>query len=161
MMPVKVLCSCGQKYAFDVDPVNGRMPVAVACPACGADGTAAANEIIARSLPAQPPAAPPMAIRQAAPAPASPPASAPAATPAEQLRSALKGGSASWRSGGREDRWKWWYYVLAGVCLGGYDIVEFVNTGQFKWLWELFLPVFCIFIGVWLFQRKRARAPGS
>ena len=57
MMPIKVLCSCGQKYAFDVEPVNGRMPMPVACPVCGADGTAAANEIIARSLPAQPAAA--------------------------------------------------------------------------------------------------------
>jgi hypothetical protein len=158
MMPIKVLCGCGQKYVFDVDPVNGRMPVPVACPACGADGTAAANGIIAQNLPAQPAAAPPPAIRQAAPA--APPASAPAA-PAEQLRSALRGGSASWRSGGREDRWKWWYYVLAGVCLGGYDIVEFMNSGQFKWLWELFLPVFCILIGVWSFQRGRNKAPGN
>jgi hypothetical protein len=50
MIPVKVLCDCGQKYAFDVEPVNGRMASTVACPACGVDGTAAANTIIARSL---------------------------------------------------------------------------------------------------------------
>src|ERR1043165_1629377 len=39
-LPIKVLCGCGQKYAFEVEPVNGRMPSRVACPVCGADGTA-------------------------------------------------------------------------------------------------------------------------
>lgn len=51
MITVKVQCACGQKFAFDVEPVNGRMPQPVKCPVCGADGTAAANEIIARTLP--------------------------------------------------------------------------------------------------------------
>jgi hypothetical protein len=54
MIPIKVQCACGQKYAFDVEPVNGRMPQPVKCPACGADGTAAANEIIAQTLGTQP-----------------------------------------------------------------------------------------------------------
>ena len=49
MIPIKILCGCGQHYAFDVEPVHGRMPYAVACPACGVDGTNAANEIIQRS----------------------------------------------------------------------------------------------------------------
>lgn len=53
MIPIKIQCSCGQKYAFDVEPINGRMPQVVNCPVCGADGTAAANEIIARQLSAQ------------------------------------------------------------------------------------------------------------
>ena len=56
MIPIKILCRCGQKYAFDVKPVNGRMPNVVNCPVCGADGTAAANEIIAASLPSPRPA---------------------------------------------------------------------------------------------------------
>jgi len=56
MIPIKVQCACGQKYAFDVEPVNGRMPQPVNCPVCGADGTAAANEIIARTLPPPRPA---------------------------------------------------------------------------------------------------------
>lgn len=56
MIPIKILCRCGQKYAFDVEPVAGRMPHTVNCPVCGADGTAAANEIIARSLPPPRPA---------------------------------------------------------------------------------------------------------
>jgi hypothetical protein len=54
MIPVKIQCGCGQRYAFDVEPDNGTMPVPVACPACGADGTAAANECIALTLAAQP-----------------------------------------------------------------------------------------------------------
>jgi hypothetical protein len=50
MIPIKIQCGCGQRYAFDVEPVNARMASPVACPVCGADGTAAANEFIARSL---------------------------------------------------------------------------------------------------------------
>ena len=50
MIPIKIQCGCGQRYAFDAEPVNGRMGSPVACPACGADGTGAANEVIAQSL---------------------------------------------------------------------------------------------------------------
>jgi hypothetical protein len=50
MVPIKIECECGQNYAFDVEPVNGRMPSAITCPACGVDGTAAANESIAQQL---------------------------------------------------------------------------------------------------------------
>jgi hypothetical protein len=57
MIPIKIQCACGQRYAFEVEAVGGRMPSAVACPACGADGTAAANAAIAQSLAAQPPIA--------------------------------------------------------------------------------------------------------
>lgn len=51
MVTVKIECGCGQHYAFDVEPVNGQMSSAVACPVCGADGTAAANAIIAGKTP--------------------------------------------------------------------------------------------------------------
>src|SRR5258706_2429850 len=50
MIPVKIQCSCGQRYAFDIEPVCGRMPGRVACPVCGSDGTRVANEIIAFNL---------------------------------------------------------------------------------------------------------------
>ena len=50
MIAVKILCGCGQKYAFDVDPTDGRMPSPVQCPVCRMDGTAAANEVIAQIL---------------------------------------------------------------------------------------------------------------
>ena len=50
MIPVKIYCECGQKYAFDVRPVDGRMPVSVACPVCKRDGTPQADRLIARIL---------------------------------------------------------------------------------------------------------------
>ncbi len=65
MIPIKIQCGCGQRYAFDIEPVNGRMTSTVACPVCGVDGTAAANEMIAQSLATQPeaPPSPPLATR--------------------------------------------------------------------------------------------------
>jgi hypothetical protein len=50
MVNIKIICGCGQKYSFDVYPLNGRMPAPVQCPVCGMDGTAAANDILARTL---------------------------------------------------------------------------------------------------------------
>lgn len=47
-IPVKIFCSCGQKYSFEVQPVDSRMPFPVACPACGQDGTHQANQFIVR-----------------------------------------------------------------------------------------------------------------
>ena len=60
MIPIKIQCGCGQRYSFEVDAQGGRMPYPVACPVCGADGTEAANAVIAASLPAVP-------VRAAAP----------------------------------------------------------------------------------------------
>ncbi len=54
MIPVKIHCGCGQKYAFEVEPVNGRITFPVACPVCGVDGTPAANALIAQTLGAPP-----------------------------------------------------------------------------------------------------------
>ena len=54
LIPIKIICGCGQKYAFDVSPVNGRMPGPVQCPRCGADGTAVANAIISLALGVRP-----------------------------------------------------------------------------------------------------------
>jgi hypothetical protein len=53
-MEVKIQCPCGTRFAFDVEPVNGRMPVRVNCPGCGADGTDLANEVIRQKLVATP-----------------------------------------------------------------------------------------------------------
>ncbi len=47
MPEIKVECDCGQRFKFDVSPVNGQMPYVVNCPVCGADGTAKANAILA------------------------------------------------------------------------------------------------------------------
>jgi hypothetical protein len=68
MITVKVQCDCGQPYAFDVEPVGGALPTSVTCPACGADGTSAANDFIAKHAAAHPPAKPAGAIRISAPA---------------------------------------------------------------------------------------------
>ena len=57
-MEIKVLCPCGAKYQFPVEPVNGMLPRSIACPVCGADNTALGNEAIQQQLPAAPPSAP-------------------------------------------------------------------------------------------------------
>jgi hypothetical protein len=80
MIPIKIQCGCGQRYAFDVEPVNGFMPTAVACPTCGVDGTAAANELIAQTLVA-PTEVAPIPIPKARPSKASARIAAPARIP--------------------------------------------------------------------------------
>jgi len=68
MIPVKIECGCGQRYAFEIEPVGGRMPGPVACPVCGADGTAAANDAIAAAPVLIPAAHPQLQVAAAAPA---------------------------------------------------------------------------------------------
>jgi hypothetical protein len=89
-MELKVVCGCGQKYKFDVEPVNGQMPFAVNCPSCGVDGTPVANQLLAEHFinnppaPAPPPPSPaPGGLRINRPAPPPTPAPSPAddATP--------------------------------------------------------------------------------
>jgi hypothetical protein len=80
MISIKIECACGQHYAFEVQPVNGRMPGPVACPACGADGSAAANEIIAQRLAA------PVALTAAPPSSVPAPRLAPSVAPASPAR---------------------------------------------------------------------------
>jgi hypothetical protein len=75
-MEVKIQCPCETRFAFEVEPLNGRMPVRVNCPACGADRTDLANEVIRQKLAeaAGPPvAATPPPVPPVAPAPARPP----------------------------------------------------------------------------------------
>jgi len=84
MVAVKIICGCGQKYAFDVYPLNGRMPAPVQCPVCGMNGTAVANEVIARTLGAQP---------------------APKPVPALNNPAVKEG---------KKSNWKWWHHLLAG-----------------------------------------------
>jgi hypothetical protein len=69
-MELKIVCQCGQKYKFDVEPVGGKMPFTVNCPVCQLDGTATANVLLAQAL-----SAPPQLLRPNPPAaiPASPP----------------------------------------------------------------------------------------
>ena len=87
MVAVKIICVCGQKYAFDVYPLNGRMPAPVQCPVCGRDGTAVADEIIARAIGAQP------------------------ALPAPQPVLAINYPAVI---EGKRGNWKWWQHLLTG-----------------------------------------------
>lgn len=50
MTRIKLQCECGQRFAFEVEPVNNRIPSEVLCPACGADSTAAANAFLAQNV---------------------------------------------------------------------------------------------------------------
>jgi hypothetical protein len=66
-MEIKITCGCGQKYVFEFDPENGQVPAAVNCPACGADGTREANDILTQVFSQSPAGSEPERV---APAPA-------------------------------------------------------------------------------------------
>jgi hypothetical protein len=73
-MEVKIQCECGTRFAFDVEPVNGRMPVRINCPECGADATDLANEDLREKLGAvAAPVPAPVAILPTPPPAAQPP----------------------------------------------------------------------------------------
>ena len=65
---MKIQCSCGAKYAFDVAPEMAQTPVRFVCPTCGVDASDLVNNLIRQELglpqppaaPAAPPVAPPM-----------------------------------------------------------------------------------------------------
>jgi len=85
-MEIKIQCDCGQKFKFDAEPVNGRMPWEVTCPVCGLSGTDKANWIISHAAPASisAPLAPIGSLSSAPPAAIPippPPTGAPVATP--------------------------------------------------------------------------------
>ena len=92
---MKIQCSCGSKYAFDVSPEMAKSPVRFVCPACGRDSSDFVNSLIRQELgvsgpatatpvaaPApvatliQPAAPPPPVARVRLPAPAAGPAGA-------------------------------------------------------------------------------------
>ena len=52
---MKIQCSCGAKYSFDVTPESAANPVRFVCPACGVDSSAIVNELIQRELGLEPP----------------------------------------------------------------------------------------------------------
>jgi hypothetical protein len=66
-MNIKIECACGARFAFDVEPVDGQMPVEVQCPECGADGTAKANEFIREQWTTARPKAGPIRVRVVTP----------------------------------------------------------------------------------------------
>ena len=88
-MEIKILCNCGRKYQFEVEPVNGRVPAALSCPNCGASWTEFTNAHIAQTLglPQPVPFPPaPAPVRVAAALPAVAVAKAPVRTAAPAAR---------------------------------------------------------------------------
>jgi hypothetical protein len=96
-MELKIVCGCGQKYSFDVEPIQDQMPFVVNCPSCGTDGTAAANTMLRgqfAAAPASAPAAPPaiatassgLKLNRPGPAPALAPAPPPPPMAASPMR---------------------------------------------------------------------------
>ncbi|MEK7780780.1 MAG: hypothetical protein AAB370_04695 [Verrucomicrobiota bacterium] len=157
-MEIKVQCDCGQKFKFDVEPVNGRMPFTVNCPVCGADGTPRANVLLQQLLPPSPVSTayappPPLAAPAPAPAPMRPaglsvnrpqpvqPASAPpepiaAGAAAAEDDSESEGGVRVIQLG-----WKGWAVILLliGLVAGG----SYLKSAQrslvrdtLDWVWE-------------------------
>ena len=53
---MKIQCSCGTKYAFDVSPEMAQKPIRFVCQKCGLDSSDMVNELIRRELAAQTPA---------------------------------------------------------------------------------------------------------
>ena len=75
MIEIKVQCDCGQRYKFDVEPVNGQMPFTVKCPVCGVDGTDKANVLIQQRMAAE------VSVSPSSPEPVAQPAAPAAAVP--------------------------------------------------------------------------------
>jgi hypothetical protein len=141
-MELKVVCQCGQKFKFDVEPVNGQMPFAVNCPACNADGTAAANMLIATQLaaastvsPPPPPIAPAAAglrINRSAPEAAvtvAPPPLAP--PPIAPMRPSLAAKASKPKVEGEFSLMRGIFGALAGALVGCGLMLGF-------WLWVHF-----------------------
>ena len=69
---MKIQCSCGAKYAFDLTPEMAREPVKFVCPQCGLDSSELVNQLIQQELAEQnlPPAPAPPSAPTALPKPA-------------------------------------------------------------------------------------------
>ena len=46
------------------------------------------------------------------------------------------------------ENWKWWYFVLAGIGIGGYSIWQSYMAGSIRPLGSLFLALVCIVFGL-------------
>src|SRR6266581_6585957 len=47
---MKIQCSCGAKYAFDVTPEMAKSPIRFVCQTCGLDASEAVNNLIRQEL---------------------------------------------------------------------------------------------------------------
>jgi hypothetical protein len=68
---MKIQCSCGAKYAFDLTPEMAREPIKFVCPQCGLDSSELVNQLIQEELAEQnlPPAPPPPSAPASVPKP--------------------------------------------------------------------------------------------
>ncbi len=130
-MNIKIECGCGTKYSFDVEPRDGQMPWTVQCPACHADGTGAANRIIAEKSSAGETPVARLRVEMVSSGDA-PPAAAPPQPPAAPRLdlAAFKAGKrqaekrayrkGAWLMGG--------FVVLLAVVLGAWGWYSFVGS---------------------------------
>lgn len=158
-MDIKVICPCGAKYQFPVQPARGALPHAIACPVCGADNTALGNEAIRVKLGAEPPSEyPPAAIPgglrisqpahtpQAAPPPLPPPPLArPMARPGGRATSASR--PVQREKDGKAKKWLaaagsavlvligcWAIYKkVVKPVLGAVDLVQAIKEADAEW----------------------------
>ncbi|HEX3718060.1 MAG TPA: hypothetical protein VH595_08835 [Verrucomicrobiae bacterium] len=144
-MTIKVQCPCGAKYSFDVEPVEGRMPFAVNCPACNADGTELANQLIAAQT-----GAPKLRVHVAepaaeAPAPFRPIPQAPAVSAMDRLREERRQmGRIGWIAGGIAlvvvallGAWGWFAFVGSKPRL---EYSQKIPGPDFNWRFEFLDP---------------------
>jgi hypothetical protein len=130
-MELKVVCACGQKYKFDVEPVGGQMPFTVNCPVCQQDGTATANQLLAQ-MPPPPIAPPPMAPAPTAlriNVPTAEPATAYAAPPRAALRPVAAPQPAA---AGEFILWRGILGALLGAGLGAGLMYGFFLLAEFR-----------------------------
>lgn len=116
MIELKLQCDCGQKYKFDVAPVNGRMPFTVKCPICGLEGTGKANALL-RQMPeysVPQPASPfPGSVASTAPLPIEPVSQRYPATAAQPRQGNFLLGVAGAIAGGASGLFIWFFLCKA------------------------------------------------
>ncbi|HEX4645025.1 MAG TPA: hypothetical protein VH598_05395 [Verrucomicrobiae bacterium] len=160
-MELKLVCYCGQKYKFDVEPVNQRMPFAVNCPICGRDGTLLANDLLAQT--AAPAIAPPAALAVAGsqlridrPAPAAVAAPPPSqSAPASRAFNPAATAAPVAKTAGQYNLW----LGIAGAFLGA-AIGIVVMYGFFMWTGFKF-PLFGTGVGAMTGYGARLLARGT
>jgi outer membrane protein assembly factor BamB len=133
-MNIKVQCPCGAKYSFEVEPVDGRMPFPVNCPTCQADGTEAANQLIAEALAAEGGVQPRLRVQVADLVPA---VEVPRHFPQTPAGARLK---TMERLQKERRQWRLTGWLLAGAglllvaCLGGWGWFAFIGSKpQLAW----------------------------
>src|SRR5512142_111701 len=64
---MKIQCSCGAKYEFDVTPDMAQRPVQFVCPSCGLDSSQFVTDLVRQQLGIAKPATPSATVSMPAP----------------------------------------------------------------------------------------------